>query len=218
MASARARTTPEPWSPYGLEAHRVALLQRRKRMLLAGIVLGFLLLAAVLASTIRTNDDVRSINGSGQVEIQVPEQQRAKPTTLSVSPGRTAVLNSPIQEERGPQRQGGGIVEPPREGINWLGLLTPLAPPIGLAIYAWRVGKQRIAGPLEQVNLGVYKGAMPLELLTAQSKEHVFTSEQARASLFGKVRQDHLPSQPQVVARPMPRPASAGTARLTRVR
>jgi hypothetical protein len=205
-ASARAA---EPWSPYGLEAYRVALLRRRSRLITACLVLGLLALGAVLLLSIKDSSQIQIHGGNGDsITVQVPEQPRAKPLTLSVSPGRTTVLERPIQPEQKPKNAPPPSQGPTVKGLDWSALLTSLAPPVLLAIGAAKYAKKRIAGPLEQVNLGVYKGAMPLELITAQHKKHVFTGKRAYQSLFGKGREEHVPP-----AKPLP----AGPARTTLV-
>lgn len=202
----------EPWSPYGLEAHRVALLRRRQRLLLAAIVLGFLGLLAVLATSIDDTTSIDTFGGQGgRVDLgQLPERPRGKPTTLTVAPGRTTVMDQPIQPEVRPPRERGEAPAGETGRFNLLGLLGNLLPPLGGAVWLWRVGKRKVAGPLEQVNLGVYKGAMPLEMVSAQHRRFIFTGEMARASLFGKGREDHLPARPTVLLR---RPAARGRAR-----
>jgi len=181
----------------------VALLRRRRRLLLAGIVLGLLVLFGVLASSIKESADVNSLNsGSGQVALDLNrDTPRPKPTTLTVSPGRTTVLNESIAPEVRQQREN-QHVDRPDPPLPILALLQVIGPPIGLAVLAWRYGRRAVAGPLEQVNLGVYKGAMPLEMVTARSKGFVFTPEQAHRHLFGRERGDFVPTKPVVVGRP----------------
>lgn len=155
-------------------------------------------------SSIREGSLITTHNGDGSstVTVQVPEQPRTKPLTLSVSPGRTTVLDRPIQPEAKPKSPakpdaGGGQVS----GLNWANLLAALAPPVLVAFLAVRFAKKRMVGPLEQVNLGVYKGALPLEMHSARHRKYLFTRRQAHASLFGKGRAEHIPSAPVVLAR-----------------
>lgn len=182
-----APTTPS--SPYGLEAHRVALLRRRRQLLLAAVLAGVLALVAVVVLTLNENGDVSTLSGgqgSNTIDIAIPDKPRPKPTTLSIAPGRTTVLDKPIQPEvRAPS------TEPPeqingRGGLNWMGILQTFGPTLGVGLYAWRYGRKRMLSSLEEVNLGVYKGALPFELHAAKHKKFLFTSKMAMAPVFGK--------------------------------
>lgn len=199
------------WSPYGLEAHRVALLRKRQRLLAAGILLGLLVLAGILVNSIRTQDEVNAFNGdAGRVNLDRPDAIRSKPTTLTVSPGRTSVLQQPLQEERAPRPATAPLSDSEKGAINWMGVLSSFAPPLGLALVAWRYGKGKLTHGLDEVNLGVYKGALPYEMHTAHHKKYVFTRDLARAHLFGKGPSDMLPQQPLVLRRsPLPPPKTA---------
>lgn len=201
--SAERSAAAEPWSPYGLEAYRVALLRRRSRLITAVLVLGLLALGVVLLGSIKDSSQIQIHGGDGStITVPVPEQPRAKPLTLSVSPGRTTVLERPIQPESKPKNDAPPPPDPGLRGLDWAGLLTSLAPPVLVAVGAARYARQRVAGPLEQVNLGVYKGAMPLELITAQHRKHVFTAKRAYQSLFGKGREEHVPPAKPVASVP----------------
>lgn len=191
-----------PWSPYGLEVHRVALLQRRQRLLAAALLLGGLALLALLATTIQQSDDITTFgSGGNSVNIDLPtDRPRPKPTTLTVSPGRTSVLNQPIQPELRPARDN-TAVPVVSDGLNLWPLLTSLAPVVLGGLYLWWLGRKRLLGPIEQVNFGVYKGAMPLEMHSAVHKGYIFTRAQARAHLFGRRSADFLPAGPLVVGR-----------------
>lgn len=194
-------SAPQPWTPYGLEAYRVELLRRRGRLLAIAVVLGVLFFLAILATTLRQQDDIDAFGGrGGQVEIALPgDKPRAKPTTLSVAPGRTTVLDRPIQPEVRPPRPDTGTTLPPKGGLNWMLLLTNFGPLVGGALWAWGLGRRRFLSGLEEVNLGVYKGALPLEMHSAKLKKFVFTRRRAHAHLFGKGRLDWFPAAPAVV-------------------
>lgn len=181
-----SRTSAPQATPYGLEGYRVALLRRRQRLLAAGMVLGILLLAALLASTIRDSANVTPFGGTGNtIQLDIPEKQRAKPTTLTVSPGRTTVLDKPIQPEARPAPRQNQAEQDRGTGLNWLGLLTNILPPFAAVVVSWRMGRKRFLTGLEQVNLGVYKGALPFELHAAEHKRFVFTKRMAYGALFG---------------------------------
>jgi hypothetical protein len=160
--------------------------------------------------TIRESNSVNTLNGNGStVEINLPtDKPRAKPTTLSVAPGRTAVLDKPIQPEvRPPSDAAPPVLR--ATGLNWVALLQNFGPPFGVALYLWRAGRKRLVGSLEQVNLGVYKGAMPLEMITAQHKKYIFTRREAMAHLFGKAAADFSAARPAIVGRAGAAPAGA---------
>ncbi|HEV8360310.1 MAG TPA: hypothetical protein VGR28_07650 [Candidatus Thermoplasmatota archaeon] len=184
MTTLPAQAVVASSSPYGLEAHRVALLRRRRRALLALILLGLFGAIVFIATTIQEGSDISTFGGGNHVEVSLPDKPRTKPTTLSVSPGRTTVLEKPIQPEARAEQRGSPD-ELQGGGLNWLGLLQILGPPIAGALYAWRVGKKRALGSLQQVNLGVYKGALPLELHSATHKKFIFTPKMAHGPLFG---------------------------------
>jgi len=192
--SERKPSQTQAWSPYGLEAYRVQLLRRRNRLVWLALGLGVLIMGAMLLNSIHQATDITVHNGDGSsVKIQIPETPRPKPTTLTISPGKTTVLQQPIQPEVKPNNPPGddsnGL-----QGLNWASLLSSLVPPFVLVVAAARYAKKRVAGPLEMVNLGVYKGAMPLEMLTATHRTAIYTPRMAYASVFGKARDDYIPT------------------------
>jgi hypothetical protein len=171
-----------------------------------------LVIMVVLVGQIQQSPQISTLNGSGNsIDIPLPtDKPRPKPTTLTVSPGRTSVLDTPIQNEPAKPKSP-APVPTSATGINWAGLLTAFGPPIIVAFLLWQFARRRAVGALEEVNLGVYKGALPFELHSATHKKYLFTRAMAHASLFGKTAADFLGRQPAVLQR-------RGQAALERVR
>lgn len=192
-----ASKSGEGWSPYGLEAIRQAHL-RRRRFLSILLALGLVGLWFVMFQTTTTTETQIFANGQragSGIQIGVPETEPPKngPVTVSLAPGRVTRADTDQQGIGGEsiQRPNSVTIDRP-VGHNWnvyIMLYGPFAL-LGAAIYflGKRGGKSQ-----DEVNFGVYKGALPLELLTASARHHVVTRRFARESIFGKRRGDYLP-------------------------
>lgn len=186
------------WTPYGLEAIRIAHLRRRRILGILALLGAAILLSSLTETRTETDLDI-SVNGrrSNSISFDIPEEEpRDGPVTVSLTPGRVtrAEAGSAAQE---PIVQRGNAPSFDREPAhNYLGLLLFLAPWALIGLAAWLLGKRR--GRYDEVNYGVYKGSMPLEMITASASRNVFTRRHARSSLFGRDRVDHLP--PEVIA------------------
>lgn len=182
------------WTPYPHEEVRVRLLWRKR--ILLGLLIGALFLFWALSLGI-TGDTEESLqiygDDGGSVQIQQPDQQqRDRPAaTVSLRPGETAQLKEDLRLGDQPaERQGRGAPVPDRpEGIPFTGLLLLLAPFLA-ALAAWRYLSTQ--GASTEVNYGVYKGALPLELVTASHAKHVQTGSEVLENPFGKARSDYL--------------------------
>lgn len=194
------------WTPYPHEPLRVQLLWR-KRIVLA-LILGivFLFWALSLGVTTDTQEQLTVYGGDGDsVTIERPEDSDTQPAaTVTLRPGETARLDEDLtlsEGDREPGGQGGQIPEQP-PGIPFLGLLLLIGPFI-LAYLLWRhLGNQ---GASTEVNYGVYKGAMPLEMITSSHSNLVLTGRQVDQNPFGKERTDYLREAGMVEA-PSPQP------------
>lgn len=188
-----------PWTPYGLEAIRTAHLRRRRFLVLA-IVAGIAILWLLMfSSTTSTNLSVLVNNKeqSGGIALDIPEEDNEddKPVTVAIDPGRvtrtetTGSGNAPIV-----QRSNVPTFDRAAP-YNWNYYVLLYGPYVllGLAVYA--LGQRR--GKNDEINYGIYKGAMPLEMISAAAQKDVFTTRHARTSIFGKRRGDYLP--PEVV-------------------
>lgn len=183
------------WTPYGLEAIRIAHLRRRRLvafLFLAG--LGLLLWA--MSGTTSTSEIDISVNGRRQngISFDIPEEEKKNgPVTVSLSPGKVtraeaggAPSSSSVQRSNAPTFQR----DVP---YDFGGLLLGVLPWALIALAVWLLAARR--GKHDEVNYGVYKGSMPLEMITASASRQVFTRREARASLFGKRRVDHVPGE-----------------------
>lgn len=184
------------WTPYGLEAIRQATLRRRRIIgLLAG--LGVLMLAFLFIDTTTTETLRISANGNDITDsVSIPEPEKPKGedhVTVALQPGRVSRVESgndptPPQFDRPAAPQA--VRASPYPWKYWLLQALPylLAGLVALLL-AGRRGKH------DEVNYGIYKGAMPLEMVTAHHERAVFTKRWARESVFGKRREDHLPPE-----------------------
>lgn len=189
----------DEWTPYGLEHLRVGKL-RTRRLVVLGLVLALFLGYVGIADRTTTKETEIFANGQKQGTIGLdldtdrPGDSRSRPdATIPVSPGRTVAFDAGAEEEA----QAAPAVAPPRyevDPIDWLALLLRFGPFALLATILW-LGFRRRAAPEDEVNFGVYKGAMPLELITASHAHLVLTPHRAKASLFGKSREDYVPVQ-----------------------
>lgn len=183
------------WTPYPHEEVRVHLLWRKR--ILLGLLVGalFLMWALSLGVQTETEEQLEIYGGDGSsIQINRPdEQQRTEPAaSVTLRPGETARLNEDLTVNDTSQRQGerSGATVPERpSGIPFVGILMVLAPFLA-AIAAWRyLGEE---GTSIEVNYGVYKGSMPLEMITATHAKHLYTGSELHENPFGKVRSDYL--------------------------
>lgn len=184
------------WSPYGLEAIRIAHLRRRRLLgLLALVALGALLTWGLQTTTTTELDIAVNGNRGNSIRLDTPDDEpRNKPVTVSLSPGRVtrADTANPAAPQDTPTRSSAPVFD---RGVpyNFGGLILLVGPWALLGGAVWLLGKRR--GKHDEVNYGVYKGAMPLEMITASASRQVFTRKHARASLFGRKRVDHVPAE-----------------------
>lgn len=182
------------WTPYPHEEVRVSLLWRKRILLAVLIGTVFLFWALSLGIDTDTTEEVDVLNGNGdQVQVQRPDQQQQeRPTaTVTLRPGETARLNEDLNVGERPEpsgRQGATVPERPG-GIPFGGLLLLIGPFI-LAVMAWRHLSEQ--GASTEANYGIYKGALPLELVTATHAGEVQTGQEVEQNPFGKVRSDYL--------------------------
>lgn len=189
---------PDAWTPYGLEAIRVRHIRRRRVWLGLALALAALLILALTGTSSSKQLDIfangNRVGGSNsnQINIDFPEQEQASnKVTVEVSPGRVTLADTG-QPAQGEQVQRAQI--PSFSGaapLNWNYYLILYGPWVLLALAALALAKRR--GKHDEINYGVYKGAMPLEMISAHARDQVYTSREAKTSVFGKRREDHLP-------------------------
>lgn len=182
------------WTPYGLEAIRVSYL-RRRRILTLLIVLGLAGIWAFMFETTTTTSTEIFVNGqkANTIEFDLPEEQRDGPVTVAVEPGRVtrAESGSAAQDEEVQRTSAPTFTRLP--AIPYAGYAIVYGPFILIGLALLLLGKRR--GKHDEVNYGIYKGAMPLEGISASMADQVFTTRMAKRSLFGKRRADHLPEE-----------------------
>jgi hypothetical protein len=183
------------WTPYGLEAIRIAHL-RRRRILGILLLLGVGALLLLLLDTTTTSQLDISVNGrSGNgISLDLPDEQpRDGPVTVSLSPGKVtrAEAGSAAPESTVTRSNAPSFQRAPAYDFGNLALLALPWVLLGLAV--WFLAARR--GRHDEVNYGIYKGSMPLEMITASASRQVFTRRHARHSLFGRRRADHLPPE-----------------------
>ncbi len=181
----------DQWTPYAHEPTRVALLWR-KRLILALLVGAlFAFWATNLGVTLDTEEQLDILGEDGD-SVTIEREEREEPVaSVTLTPGQTARLEEdlelgdpePVTAPTGPQ-----IPERP-PGIPFMGLLLLFGPFIA-ALAAWRYLKDDATGT--EANYGIYKGALPLELLTAQHAGLVRTGQEVEQNPFGKHRNDYL--------------------------
>lgn len=186
----------EKWTPYGLEAIRVSYL-RRRRILALIIVVGLAGLWSFMLDTTTTTETQIFANGrrQGTIGIDLPDDEREDgPVTVPISAGRVtrAESGSAPEAQDGPARTGAPTFD--REApINYQRYVILYGPYVLLAAALYFLAKKR--GKHDEVNFGIYKGALPLEMLSASLADQVFTTKMAHTGLFGKRRADHLPDE-----------------------
>lgn len=190
------RKEAEEWTPYGLEPIRQAHL-RKRRILGALAVLALLILAFSFVDTTKTETISISANGrevGGGVTIPEPEKSDKKDyVTVSLQPGRVsrAEAGSEVAADQVERTAQPGLTR--ASPVPWKLWALQLLPWLLAALVGYLLMKRR--GKHDEINFGVYKGAMPLEMLTAQNEGAVFTKRWVKSSVFGKRRLDHLPPE-----------------------
>lgn len=186
----------EEWTPYGLEAIRQSYL-RRRRILGALIILGILLLSlGTFQSQTKTSISI-AVNGEevgNGIEIDAGKEEAPKKyVSVTLTPGQVSRLETGSGAAPAQVTQNSVQGESRAAPLPWRLWLMQFAPWLlaGAALYF--LVKRR--GKHDEINYGIYKGAMPLEMLTAQHESAVFTRRWAKASVFGKGRGDHLPAE-----------------------
>ncbi|MHB8604814.1 MAG: hypothetical protein ACYDCK_06115 [Thermoplasmatota archaeon] len=179
------------WTPYGLEAIRQAYL-RRRRVIAAVVVLALALAWFVFLTSGTSRTTGIFANGKeGTIELDVPAAQKDKPVTVAISPGKTAEVLSDNTPAPSTTTRNGAAAPATATPVNWAAYAVQYGPYIALGTLLWAIWRRK---PTEEVNFGVYKGAMPLEIITASHAHLVLTTKPARASLFGKRRADFVAS------------------------
>jgi hypothetical protein len=150
-------------------------------------------------STVQTTNTDICTNGvcrsqGNNVQFEVPEEEKKDgPVTVSISAGRVTRADTGGST-------GDSTVSRPNQATltravpyNWLGYMIIYGPWVLLAAGVHFLGKRR--GKNDEVNFGIYKGAMPLEMHTVSASKHVITTRKA------KRRSDYLPAEVLAVER-----------------
>lgn len=188
--------TQDDWTPYGLEAIRQAYL-RRRRILGALAALGILGLALLMVETTTTSSLRISVNGNDVTDsVSIPEPDEPEQqdhVTVALEPGKVSRVesgNDPVPEQVERTSAPQAVRASPYPWKLWA--LNAL-PWLLAGLVAWLLAARR--GKHDEINYGVYKGSMPLEMITAQHERVVFTKRWAKTSVFGKRRVDHVPPE-----------------------
>jgi hypothetical protein len=197
-----ARRRTETWTPYGLEAIRVAHIRRRRILaLFLAFALAFVWIL-ILQTMPTTERFIEITDGTGsRIEIDTSATDRKDgPLTVAISPGRITRAETGGSQAAGdvPVTRFAGPTYDRGTPVLWGGYAVVYGPFALLAGALWLLARRR---PREEINYGIYKGAMPLEMITASAARHVLTTREARRSLFGKRRADYLPHELVVVER-----------------
>lgn len=185
----------DTWTPYGLEAIRIRYL-RRRRLVAIAFALGLAGMWLMLNETVTTTQTEIFANGEragSGISIERPEEKEDGPVTVSITPGRVTRAESAGPTESTGARTASAPVFQRGSPINYEAYVIIYGPFILLALAAYFLSKKR--GRHDQVNYGVYKGSMPLELLSASMSRQIFTTKMAKTGLFGKRRADYLPDE-----------------------
>lgn len=191
----------QAWSPYGLEAIRITYLRRRRMVAIAAAVglAGMWALAFETTTTSSTEIFVNGERAGSGIEIETPEEKEDGPVTVAIAPGRvTRAESGGAPAESDVQRTSAPIFNR-APAIPFAGYAYVYGPFVLLALAAYFLAKKK--GRHDQVNYGIYKGALPLELVSNSMTKQIFTHRWAKTSLFGKRRADYLPEEVLVVER-----------------
>lgn len=181
------------WTPYPHEEVRVQLLWR-KRLLLALLIGGlFAFWATSLGVSVDTDQEVDIIGEEGDTaQIERSEEEEEEPVaTVTLRPGETARMEEEMTlgDEPQPTAPTGPRVPERPEGIPFLGIFLLLGPFLA-SIAAWRYLQEEVT--TTEANYGIYKGALPLETITADHAGLVRTGKHVQHNPFGKRRNDYL--------------------------
>jgi len=179
------------WTPYGLEAIRIARI-RRQRILAALLLIGIVGALMMVGQSTTTKSTEIFVNGQNQntISIDKPEAPKNKPVTVSLSPGRVTQADTSGEQNAGDTPRASAPILNRAAPYNWTFFLFVFGPWILIALALWALGKHR--GKHDQVNYGIYKGAMPLEMISMTAQQEIFTKRHAKMSIFGKRREDYL--------------------------
>lgn len=193
--------TEETWTPYGLERYRAQGLRKRRVFAIGAVLVLALAWALFTERTIESSTDVLAGGGGNTVGIVSPQQreQTGPDAVVSVRPG--GITQATAGEPQAQEGTGSTPVGPPQFAatpVNWPLLLLRYLPFALLGFVLW-AGFRARPGKSDEVNFGIYKGAMPLEMITASHAHVVVTSKEARASLFGRSREHYVPPRDPLV-------------------
>lgn len=165
----------------------------RKRLIL-GLIIGLLFAfwATSLGVTTDTEQDVNIIGEEGDdISVERSEDDQEEPVaSVTLRPGETARMDEDLTLGEQPDTPRMGSPPPERPaGIPFAGLLLLLGPFLA-AVYAWRYLSAQTTS--SQANYGIYKGALPLEAVTASHATLVRTGRTVETNPFGKARGDYL--------------------------
>lgn len=195
------------WTPYALEPMRRTMRRRRLGLGVAAALILFIgwgMFTQVMTPPPDAGGQYEILaNGQqGTVEIKAHEKQERKPVTVAITPGRIVQadppeLSPPSEVQRSPAPQ----ITP--KVVAWGKLLKNFGPLLLIGSVLWFVGKGGRRAS-DQVNFGIYKGAMPLEMHTASHRHLVVTGRHAERSIFGKDREDYVPREAYVPSQAVP--------------
>lgn len=185
------------WTPYGLEAIRVSHLRRRRAAIFALVFVGAILWLAFAPTPTNQNEiqvfaNGNRVGGGNGLQIEAPEKE--KPVTVAIQPGQithAAAGSAPAGETV--TRAAAVPVVPRATPVPYAAVAFKFGPFLLLAFALWALGRRKPTSHM--VNYGIYKGALPLELISASASKRVFTTRKAGTSIFGKSRSDYLPAE-----------------------
>lgn len=186
------------WTPYGLEAIRHAHL-RRKRILGALLLLLLLgLIYSVFQVTTTKSTDIfangNKVNTNGiQIEQKDPGAPKKDHVTVGLEPGKITQVNSSSSIGASTLTRNSLPSFERAAPFNWNDYLLLYGPYVLVGLAMLYFAKRR--GKHDELNFGVYKGALPLEMITSSHQGEVFTKSWVKGSIFGKRRLDHLPRE-----------------------
>lgn len=188
----------ESWTPYGLEAIRIRHLRRRRILATLLLVAAMLVILLTIDSGTRTLPEIfangnKVSSGNNQIQIDLPDEQKPKngPVTVAISPGRVTLADT---QQSGPESTVQRTSLPTLDrgnALNWNYYLLLYGPWALLGLALLFLAKRKSTA--HEVNYGVYKGSMPLEMISAAARDRVFTTREAKTSLFGRRAEDHVP-------------------------
>jgi hypothetical protein len=181
------------WTPYGLEAIRRKHI-RRRRLMAVGLFFAYIVgYSLFVIMTTSSSLSVTDAEGKSTVELELPknEETEQKPITVAIGQGRM------VMADFGGETPSISPTPPTPayvDALHWRGELTTYGPL--LAVLWLLLTALRSRDKNAEVNYGVYKGALPYEMITAEAKGFVLTTKHAKESLFGRTREDYVPGAP----------------------